>query len=55
MKDTDRLYDTKIDLLNKRVTVLLKEIASLSRNSKRVGGNLSKDSGGSGTDSPSTN
>lgn len=57
MKDTDRLNEGKIDYLNKKVTSLLKEVAVLSRNTKR-GNNavtIAKDSGGSGTDSPSTN
>lgn len=75
MKDTERLFDTKIDILNKKIATLLKEVAVLTRSNKKSGGNNknsnkqlliiqdndnssqkdSKDSGGSGTDSPNTN
>lgn len=70
MKDSDRLNGGKIEILNKKVSSLLKEVAVLSRSTKRGGGGglanaaaaaaaaaaaLAKDSGGSGTDSPSTN
>lgn len=69
MKDTERMYDIKVDLLNKKVAALLKEVASLKKIGKKngtsTGNNLmsnidsnkesAKDSGGSGTDSPITN
>lgn len=60
MKDTERIYDTKVDILNKKVAKLIKEVATLSKQNKRNGGTTvvqqnTKDSGGSGTDSPSTN
>lgn len=68
MKDSDRLNEGKIEILNKKVSSLLKEVATLSRNTKRAdkvtanaaaaaekASALAKDSGGSGTDSPSTN
>lgn len=75
MKDTEKTYEFKIEILNKKLSQQLKEIAVLSRNQKRGGnkilnanngngnGNInndirtesSKDSGGSGTDSPITN
>ncbi|GAB0093895.1 uncharacterized protein DMENIID0001_090860 [Sergentomyia squamirostris] len=69
MKETERFYETKIEMLNKKVTNLMKEVATLSKSSKRlnkesknienssinVGKDSGKDSGGSGTDSPSTN
>lgn len=64
MKDSDRLNEGKIEFLNKKVSTLLKEVAVLNRNTKRSGGGgsansaaaaVAKDSGGSGTDSPSTN
>lgn len=41
MKDSDRLNEAKIDLLNKRVAALLKEVAVLSKNTKRSGGGKS--------------
>lgn len=70
MKDAEKYYEAKIDVLNKKVAGLLKEVAQLSKGNKRgaaVGagnGSVSassnaassgKDSGGSGTDSPITN
>uniref|UniRef100_A0A1L8D8A9 Protein FAM76A n=1 Tax=Nyssomyia neivai TaxID=330878 RepID=A0A1L8D8A9_9DIPT len=64
MKDEERMYDSKVDMLNQKVAGLLKEIASLSKTTKRRGNivknensnsQVAKDSGGSGTDSPSTN
>lgn len=60
-KESDRLYEMKIDVLNKKIANLVKEVASLSRSAKRGGGGSAKDkevvkdSGGSGTDSPITN
>lgn len=69
IKDNDRLYEMKIDVLNKKIANLVKEAATLSRSAKRGGGGgnsagngnsnpssaVIKDSGGSGTDSPVTN
>lgn len=63
MKDSDRLYETKIDILNKKIAGLIKEVAILTKSTKRGGGGAgfdrsgallaaTKDSGGSGTDSP---
>lgn len=63
-KESDRLYEMKIDVLNKKISNLVKEVASLSRSAKRVKGDggggakdkeVVKDSGGSGTESPVTN
>lgn len=63
-KESDRLYEMKIDVLNKKIANLVKEVATLSRSAKRGGGGgggaakdkeVVKDSGGSGTDSPITN
>lgn len=67
LKENDRIHDMKVDQLNQRIANLLKEVATLKRGSKKNGtaGGVkeikdkevtsSKDSGGSGTDSPSTN
>lgn len=55
MKDSDRLYEVKIDILNKKIASLLKDVAVLTKSNKRAGNILSKDSGGSGTDSPIAN
>lgn len=55
MKDAEKYYDTKIDVLNKKVAGLLKEVAQLSKGAKKSNSNnlvAAKDSGGSGTDSP---
>lgn len=60
-KDSDRLFELKIDVLNKKISNLVKEVASLSRSAKKAGSGkekdkeATKDSGGSGTDSPITN
>lgn len=35
MKDQERVYETKIDVLNRKVQVQLKEIAQLSKSQKR--------------------
>lgn len=70
MKDSEKYYEAKIEVLNKKVAGLLKEVAQLSKGNKRgtamatsnggasISANASssgKDSGGSGTDSPITN
>lgn len=56
MKDSEKYYETKIDVLNKKVAGLLKEVAQLSKGAKKINSNhsnvVAKDSGGSGTDSP---
>jgi len=57
MKDAEKYYETKIEVLNKKVAGLLKEVAQLSKGIKKTNSNNSnsvaaKDSGGSGTDSP---
>ncbi|KAJ6636321.1 Protein FAM76A [Pseudolycoriella hygida] len=57
MKDSEKYYETKIEVLNKKVAALLKEVAQLSKGAKKNNSNNSnsvtaKDSGGSGTDSP---
>lgn len=65
-KESDRLYEVKIDVLNKKIANLVKEVATLSRSAKRGGAGataaaardreaVKADSGGSGTDSPITN
>lgn len=65
MKDSEKYYESKIEVLNKKIAGLLKEVAQLSKGTKRGGLTAGKDnavasaggkdSGGSGTDSPSTN
>ena len=66
MKDLEKYYETKVDVLNKKLAGLLKEVAQLSKGNKKglqssaikseVKSDVtSKDSGGSGTDSPITN
>lgn len=35
MKETERFYEAKIDVLNKKVSGLLKEVAQLSKNTKK--------------------
>lgn len=54
MKDAEKYYETKIEVLNKKVAGLLKEVAQLSKGVKKINSNsvIAKDSGGSGTDSP---
>lgn len=37
MRDTEKFYESKIDVLNKKVSNLLKEIAQLSKNTKKIG------------------
>lgn len=61
LKDQEKLYESKLEVLNKKLSGLLKEVAQLSRASKvknSVAAKeviIAKDSGGSGTDSPNTN
>lgn len=63
MKDQERVYETKLDVLNKKVQMQLKEIAQLSKSQKRneriamkESAKIEKDNNNSsGTDSPSTN
>lgn len=67
MRDTEKFYESKVDVLNKKVALLLKEVAQLSKGNKKGGGGgvssggvavsvATKDSSsGSGTDSPNTN
>ncbi|KAL5292363.1 FAM76B family protein [Megaselia abdita] len=69
LRDTDRLNDIKVDLLNKKIASLIKEVAALKKSNKKNGigsskvakeekdkdSSSAKDSGGSGTDSPVTN
>lgn len=63
MKDQERVQDTKIDVLNKKVQAQLKEIAQLSKVQKRndrialkESAKVEKDNNNSsGTDSPNTN
>lgn len=69
LRDTERLNDIKVDLLNKKIAGLIKEVAILKRLNKKNGiGNSkavkeekdkdsssAKDSGGSGTESPGFN
>lgn len=59
MKNAQKENDDKFDSLNKRITLLLKEVASLSKGAKR-GGRFAataaadnSNNSGSGTDSPS--
>lgn len=57
MKDSEKFYDSKIDVLNKKLAGLLKEVAQLSKGNNKRGPAVvvGKDSSGSGTDSPNTN
>lgn len=69
LRDTDRLNDIKVDLLNKKIAALIKEVATLKKSNKKSNGSSkvvvkeekdkdsssAKDSGGSGTESPVTN
>lgn len=70
MKEMEKFYEAKIDVLNKKVSSLLKEVAQLSKNTKKgpvtssgtnhVVAAVKENSGsgsasGSGTDSPTTN
>lgn len=56
MKATEKEYENKIESLNIRITSLLKEVATLSKSSKRDRLAAAKESAnsGSGTDSPNT-
>lgn len=61
-KENERLHEMKLDVLNKKIAGLVKEVATLTKSAKRGGGiarekdkEVVKDSGGSGTDSPNTN
>lgn len=63
MRDQERVFDTKIDVLNKKVHMQLKEIAQLSKPYKRnerialkqENAKIEKDNNNSsGTDSPIT-
>lgn len=58
MKATETQYDNKVDLLNKRIQGLLKEVATLTKSTKRdrlaAARVESANNSGSGTDSPST-
>lgn len=63
MKDQERVYETKLDVLNRKIQVQLKEIAQLSKSQKRneriaikESAKIEKDNNNSsGTDSPNTN
>ncbi|XP_037978558.1 protein FAM76A isoform X4 [Plutella xylostella] len=60
MKNKDRLNETKFGLMNSKIQNLLKEVATLSKSAKKNNKKTSnilatENSGGSGTDSPSTN
>lgn len=39
-KDTEKMYELKLDILNKKIQGQLKEIAQLSRLAKRPGANV---------------
>lgn len=57
-KENDRLYEMKLDVLNKKIANLVKEVATLSRSAKRDKKEKDKEvvkDSGSGTDSPVTN
>ncbi|CAG9858284.1 unnamed protein product [Phyllotreta striolata] len=59
LKVIQKEYDTKVEQLNKKITSLLKEIASLSKSAKKglrnsaINSNASAENNSSGTDSPS--
>lgn len=65
MKDQERVFDAKLDVLNKKVQMQLKEIAQLSKTQKRnerierkenAKNQIEKDNNNSsGTESPNTN
>lgn len=55
MKNIQKEYDTKVDAYNVRIQGLMKEVASLSKSTKRDRLSAAKESSnnsGSGTDSP---
>lgn len=62
LKDQEKLYENKVDVLNKKLAGLLQEVAKLSKAKGKVtassvatiaaNSTATKDSGGSGTDSP---
>lgn len=56
MKGTEKEYENKIDFMNIRISNLLKEVATLSKSSKRDRLAAARESAnsGSGTDSPNT-
>lgn len=60
LRDQEKLYESKLEVLNKKLSCLLRDMAHLSKvkgkNSVAVKEVvIAKDSGGSGTDSPNTN
>lgn len=46
MKETEKFYEAKIDVLNKKLSSLLKEVAQLSKNTKKGGAMTTASSGG---------
>lgn len=57
MKEIERLNDIKIEILNKKMQLQLKEIAQLSRSTKRTVKDsiITKEKDSSGTESPNVN
>lgn len=59
LRDQEKLYESKLDVLSKKLSNLLKEVAQLSKakGNKPIISSVAagKDSSGSGTDSPNTN
>lgn len=53
MKETERFYEAKIDVLNKKVSGLLKEVAQLSKNTKKGGTVTNSNSNNSNSNSNS--
>lgn len=49
MKDTEKFYESKVDVLNKKVASLLKEVAQLSKGNKKGGGSGGSGGGGGGS------
>jgi hypothetical protein len=62
MKDQEKVFEMKLDVLGKKVQMQLQEIAQLSKSQKRnerlamkESAKLEKDNNSSGTNSPLTN
>ena len=58
MKEIERLNDIKIEILNKKMQLQLKEIAQLSKSTKRITAKdsiITKEKDSSGTESPNVN
>jgi hypothetical protein len=62
MREQEKVFEMKLDVLNKKVQMQLKEIAELTKSHKRnerlamkESAKVEKENNSSGTDSPNTN